>query len=104
MQEMCDESFVSVAPEVFQHQDASALVDDGSVVEAKVKLPSLGDPKGALQRVTSAIVLRTKRHAPNGVPEFGTISRGNLCRDGPLSRLSAPAPPRRVRWVEQRAN
>ena len=99
-QEVGDD-FVSVAPEVIQHQDAWALLDDASVVGAK--LPALREPKGVLPRVPPAFLLHAIRHAPRGVPELGAVPRGNLCRDGVISRLEPLALPRRGRRDKRRA-
>ena len=90
--EVGDETLVSVALEVVQHQNVFAMLDDTSVVGAQ--LPALRDPKGTLTRVTPALLLHTKQHAPRGVPEPGTVPGGNLCRYGPLPRLTALALPR----------
>ena len=60
-QEVGDETLVSVALEVVQHQHAFALRDDTSVVGEQ--LPSLQDPKGTRPRVTPALLLHTKREA-----------------------------------------
>ena len=83
-----------------QHQNAFALLDT-SVVGAQ--LPAHRHPKGTLPRVSPALLLHTKRHAPRGVREPGTVAGGNLSRDGPLPRLIALALPRSGRRDERRA-
>ena len=57
-QEVGDETLVSVALEVVQHQNAFARLDDTSVVGAQ--LPALRDPKGTLPRVTPALLPHTE--------------------------------------------
>ena len=99
--EVGDETLVSVALEVVQHQNVFAMLDDTSVVGAQ--LPALRDPKVHSRASHQLFPRHTKRHAPRGVPEPSAVPGGNLCRDGPLSRLTALSLPRPGRWDEQRA-
>ena len=99
--EVGDESSVSVALEVVQHQDAPALLYDAAVVGAQ--LPALRGPKGALPCVAPALLLHAERHASRRVPVLGTVPRRNLCRDGTLARLNPRSLPRRRRRDERRA-
>ena len=101
LEEVGDESFVSVALEVVQHQDAPALLYDAAV--AGSQLPALRGPKGALPCVAPALLLHAERRASRRVPVLGTVPRRNLCRDGTLARLNPRALPRRRRRDERRA-